>query len=173
MSNRPFTEDNFEHIFKTYFGPLCNYVNSHIKDWEGSREIVQATFMKIWESKDSIEISTTEKSYLYSAVKNRMIDYIRANNRRGEVNDDLKLDEVDDQPEVVDSLLLRQEIMKSLDKLKPKMKKIFSLSKIEGLTYGEIASYLDISKRSVEDNVAKALVILREDLKKNELVFNI
>lgn len=172
MSNRPFTEENFEHIFKTYFGPLCNYVNSHIKDWEGSREIVQGTFMKIWESKESIEISTTEKSYLYSAVKNRMIDYIRANNRRGEVTDDLKLDEADEQPEVIDNLLLRQEIMKSLDKLKPKMKKIFSLSKIEGLTYGEIASYLDISKRAVEDNVAKALVILREDLKQNELVFN-
>ena len=172
MSNRPFNEDNFEHTFKTYFSPLCNYVNSHIKDWEGSREIVQSTFMKIWENKESIEVTTTAKTYLYSAVKNKMIDYIRANKRRGEVEDDLDVDEFDDQPEIIDSMVLRQEIMNSLDKLKPKMKKIFSLCKIEGLTYGEVASYLDISKRTVEDNIAKALVLLREDLKQNELVYN-
>jgi len=63
-------------------------------------------------------------------------------------------------------------MIKILNKLKPKMKKIFSLCKIEGLTYGEAAAYLDISKRAVEDNIAKALVLLREDLKQNELVFN-
>ncbi len=172
MSNRPFTEENFEHTFKTYFGPLCNYVNSHIKDWEGSREIVQATFMKIWENKDAIEVTTTAKTYLYSAVKNRMIDYIRANKRRGEVEDDQNFEEVEEDANLMDSMLLRQEIFKSLNKLKPKMKKIFSLCKIEGLTYGEAAAYLDISKRAVEDNIAKALVLLREDLKQNELVFN-
>jgi len=69
-------------------------------------------------------------------------------------------------------MILRQEILKSLDKLKPKMKKIFSLCKIEGLTYGEAAAYLDVSKRTVEDNIAKALVLLRDDLKQNEYVYN-
>ena len=71
MSNRPFTEENFEQTFKTYFGPLCNYVNSHIQDWEGSREIVQGTFMKIWENKDAIEVSTTAKTYLYKPISRR------------------------------------------------------------------------------------------------------
>ena len=172
MSNRPFTEDNFEHIFKTFFGPLCNYVNSHIKDWEGSREIVQSTFLKIWENKDAIEVTTTAKTYLYSAVKNRMIDYIRANKRRGEVEEDQSDEIIEEDSELMDTMVLRQEILKSLNKLKPKMKKIFLLCKIEGLTYGEAAAYLDISKRTVEDNIAKALVLLREDLKNNDLVYN-
>lgn len=168
----PFNTENFEGIFKTYFGPLCNYVNSYIKDWESSREIVQSTFMKIWESKDRIEVSTTVKTYLYSAVKNKMIDYIRANNKQEAAAEGLGYSELEESEGDLDTMIVRQEIMKSLDRLKPKMKKIFSLSKIEGLTYGEIATYLNISKRSVEDNVAKALMILREDLKTNEAIFS-
>ena len=167
----PFSEANFESTFKTYFGPLCNYVNSHIKDWEGSREIVQSTFMKIWESRDNIEITTTVKTYLYSAVKNKMIDYIRANNKREETVEDLGFTEIEESEAVLDSMVVRQEILKSLEKLKPQVKKIFSLSKIEGLTYGEIATYLNISKRSVEDNVARAIAHLRDDLKSNEMIF--
>ncbi len=172
MSNRPFNDDNFQSIFKTYFGPLCNYVNSNINDWEGSREIVQGAFMKIWENRESIEVQTTVKTYLYSSVRNRMIDYIRSSKRREDLNDAVGQEDVyiEDEKEL-DSMMIRQEIMKSLDRLKPKMKKIFVLSKVEGLTYGEVANYLNISKRSVEDNVAKALVLLREDLKKNELIF--
>ena len=69
-----------------------------------------------------------------------MIDYIRAKNKRSEVVDNLGFDEVDEPIESLDSYLIRQEILKSLDKLKPSMKKIFSLTKIEGLTYGEVAS---------------------------------
>jgi RNA polymerase sigma-70 factor (ECF subfamily) len=128
--------------------------------------------MKVWEKKDRIEISTSVKAYLYSAVKNKMIDYIRANNKQEAAVEGLSYNELDESEAELDTMIVRQEIMKSLDRLKPKMKKIFSLSKIEGLTYGEIATYLNISKRSVEDNVAKALMILREDLKTNEVIFS-
>ena len=171
MSNLPFTEANFEEIFKKYFGPLCNYVNSYIKDWESSREIVQATFLKIWENRAKIEVKTSIQNYLYSSVRNKMIDHIRSRDKREEVKGMIEQGEIKDNPDNFNSFLIRQEIMKSLDKLKPKMRKIFSLSKIEGLTYGEISSYLNISKRAVEDNVARALKILKEDLKDNEIIF--
>lgn len=172
MKNSPFNESNFEEVFKTYFGPLCNYVNSYIRDWENSREIVQGTFLKVWENKDSIDINTSAKSYLYSAVRNRMIDQIRSNQKLDAYKNSVDADDIDENPDHMNSFLIREEIMKSLDKLKPKMKKIFSLSKIEGLTYGEIAAYMNISKRAVEDNVAKALRILKEDLEGNEVIFS-
>ncbi len=171
VNNSPFNESNFEEVFKTYFGPLCNYVNSYLKDWESSREIVQGTFMKVWENKDSIKINTSAKSYLYSAVRNRMIDSIRSNKKFDEYKNTVNVDEADEGIENMNSFLIREEILKSMEKLKPKMKKIFSLSKIEGLTYNEIAAYLNISKRAVEDNVAKALRILKEDLEGNEVIF--
>ena len=172
MSNRPFTEQNFEGIFKQYFGPLCNYVNSYIKDWESSREIVQGTFMKVWENRERIEIQTSVQNYLYSSVRNRMIDHIRSSKKRNQIKEVIEVNDVEDNPDDLQSYLIRQEILKSLDKLKPKMRRIFSLSKIEGLTYSEIASYLNISKRAVEDNVARALRLLKDDLKNNEVLFS-
>lgn len=171
MNESPFKESSFEEVFKTYFGPLCNYVNSFIKDWEASREIVQGTFLKVWENKDSIDINTSAKSYLYSAVRNRMIDHIRANKKLEDYKNTVNVDDIDENITHMDSYLIREEILKSMDKLKPKMRKIFSLSKIEGLTYNEIAAYLNISKRAVEDNVAKALRLLKEDLQENEVLF--
>lgn len=171
MNTNPFDASNFEEVFKTYFGPLCNYVNSYIKDWENSREIVQGTFLKIWENKDSIQINTSVKSYLYSSVRNRMIDYIRSNKKLDEYKNTIDVDAVTEDIEEMNSFLIREEILRSLDKLKPKMRKIFSLSKIEGLTYNEIAAYMNISKRAVEDNVAKALRLLKEDLEGNEVIF--
>ena len=172
VNENPFNESNFEEVFKTFFGPLCNYVNSYLKDWESSREIVQGTFMKVWENKDSIEINTSAKSYLYSSVRNRMIDFIRANKKLEEYKNTVNVDEVDEGLGQINSFLIREEILKSLDKLKPKMRKIFTLSKIEGLTYNEIAAYLNISKRAVEDNVARALRLLKEDLEGNEVIFS-
>ncbi len=171
MSSPFISESKFEEVFKTFFGPLCNYVNSYIKDWENSREIVQGSFMKIWENRDKIEIETSLKSYLYSSVRNRMVDYIRVNKKDEDYRNSLSADEIDDRVEEIDSFLIREEILKSLNKMKPKMKKIFTLSKMEGLTYSEIAAYLNISKRAVEDNVAKALVLLKNDLRHNKEIF--
>jgi len=86
-----------------------------------------------------------------------------------------KLDHIE--PEVqsdADSYFLKTKIVEALDVLKPKTKQIFELHKFEGLTYDEIAKYMDISKRTVESNIARALVLLREELRetlKNEIKF--
>jgi len=69
------------------------------------------------------------------------------------------------------SLMIRQEISLAINKLKPKNKEIFKLNKFEGLTYKEIANHLDISERSVEDNISRAMKFLREELKNNEKIF--
>lgn len=171
LEENSISAENFQVVFKTYFGPLCNYVNSYIRNWENSREIVQGTFLKLWENKDSIVIDSSIKSYLFSASRNRMIDFIRSDKKKSDYLQNMDFDEAEEKIEDFNSYLVRQEIVKSLDKLKPKMKQIFSLSKIEGLTYSEIASYLDISKRTVEDNVARALILIKEDLKNNDTIF--
>lgn len=101
-----------------------------------------------------------------------MIDHIRAKDKQTELKNSLGHEDIVNNPDELKDFMIRQEIMKSLEKLKPKMRKIFSLSKIEGLTYNEISSYLNISKRAVEDNVARALKILKEDLKDNEVIFS-
>jgi len=159
---------NFESVFKEYFNPLVNYVNQQINDWESSREIVQNTFLKIWKIRDTLEIDTSLKAYLYRTTKNGMIDHIRKSKKNEEVKQVLLKNQLNHQEEELDSFTIKHEIVKAIQKLKPKNRRIFELSKFEGLTHKEIAEYLDISQRSVEDNISRALSFLQKELAENE-----
>lgn len=167
------TNQSFEEVFKEFFNPLVNYVNSKINNWEDSREIVQNTFLKIWEVRDKLDIDTSLKSYLYRATKNGMIDFIRLNKRNSLLKEDLKKDLSEEvgENDALDVYIIRQELKKALKTLKPKNREIFSLHKLEGLTHNEIANYLNISVRAVEDNVKRATLALREILSENKGVF--
>jgi len=167
------SEQTFEEVFKQYFNPLVNYINSHINNWEDSREIVQNTFLKIWEVRERLDIDTSLKSYLYQASKNGMIDFIRMSKRNFAAKEGLKMKitEIENEEDILDAYVIRQELKKALENLKPKNREIFILHKIEGLTHKEIANHLHISVRAVEDNVKRATVLLRDLLKKNERIF--
>lgn len=162
--NKPFqTKADFEHTFKEYFEPLCNFINRYINNWEDSREIVQNTFFKIWQNREKIVVKTTTKNYLFQAVKNTMIDHVRRSKKIVELSDNIKekLESSAIDSEAVDASLIKKSIIRGLSHLKPKNRKIFELNKFEGLTYKEIAEHLQISERSVEDNMARALKSLR------------
>lgn len=163
--------EDYKRLFKLHYNGLVNFVHSrYINDWDEARDIVQSTFMKVWNQKDNIDITISEKSYLYQAAKNTALDHIRKYKSRVNVvlEDDLnKIDQID--PEVQSdarSFLIKSKIVEALKVLKPKTREIFELHKFEGLTYDEIASHMDISKRTVESNIARALVLLREELRK-------
>ncbi len=169
--------EDYKKFFQLHYNGLVNFVYSrYLQDWDEARDIVQSTFMKIWNNKDRIDISISAKSYLYQAAKNTALDHIRKYKSKINVHleEDLtRLDRVE--PEVqqdADSYFLRTKIVEALDALKPKTRQIFELHKFEGLTYDEIAKYMDISKRTVESNIARALVLLRDRLRetlKNEI----
>jgi len=167
------SKQTFEEVFKQYFNPLVNYINSHINNWEDSREIVQNTFLKLWEVRERLDIDTSLKSYLYQAAKNGMIDHIRLSKRNLAVKEGIKLSssEIEADTQGLDSYIIRQELKKALNHLKPKNREIFILHKVEGLTHKEIANHLDISVRAVEDNVKRASVLLKDLLEKNERIF--
>lgn len=161
-------KSSFESIFKEYFNPLVNYVNQQINDWESSREIVQNTFLNIWKKKDTLEINTSLKAYLYRTTKNGMIDHIRKSKKNEEVKQVLLKNQLNNHEDELDSFTIKKEIIKAIQKLKPKNRQIFELSKFEGLTHKEIADFLEISQRSVEDNISRALLFLQSELAENE-----
>lgn len=166
--NNAFNDINsFKLFFNEHFNPLCNYLHMYLKDRELCKEIAQDTFVKIWESRDKINISSSMKSYLYQAGKNRAIDYIRKAKKEKEVKEELSAPaQSTQQTELeVDSSRIREMILDAMDLLKPKCRDIFWLHKFEGLTQQEIADHLEISKRAVEDNIARALLTLKDALK--------
>ncbi len=175
--NAPFQDINaFRDIFKQYFNPLVNFIYSrYIKDFELARDITQATFARIWEKREEIFISTSVKSYLFQATKNKALDYIRANAEKTlELQESFRdYDIADDNFDIdVHSMLIKELVKNALQDMKPKMKRIFEMNKFEGYTYEEIAQDMDISKRTVESNMARAFGILREVLKNSEIFDN-
>ncbi len=169
--NQGFSDINsFETLFRTYFEPLVNFVNSRINHYENSEEIVQDTFMKLWDSRDTLVIRTSVKSYLYQATKNTMIDFIRKSKH---INVDIdSINHIPIEGEVdLDPYIIRSELEKALLTLKEKNRIIFKLNKFEGLTYKEIAEHLNMSERGVEDNISRAVKSLKDILKDNKHIF--
>ncbi|MCZ2102380.1 MAG: sigma-70 family RNA polymerase sigma factor [Chitinophagales bacterium] len=175
MSLKPFsTPQAFEVLFKEYFLALVNFINKYIDDIELSRDIIQNTFLKLWKNRDKIEIQTSVKSYLYQIAKNTMLDYIRAEAKKKTENlDSIEVEVIEDiSEEVFDAYLVRSLVEHSLKSVKSKQREIFILNKFEGLSYDEIATYLNISKRMVDYNVNAVMKHLKEDLKDRPELFN-
>ncbi len=133
------------------------------------------TFVKLWANRSNLEVRSSVKSYLFQTTKNTMIDYIRKNKNilnAKELENSIATEFIDEQNENLDPYIIRAAVEKCLNNLKPKAREIFNLNKFEGLTYEEIAEYMKISKRSVEDNMSKIMIYLKEELKNHPDIFN-
>jgi RNA polymerase sigma-70 factor, ECF subfamily len=173
MAETKLNTNNFKELYNRHFGVLVNFAFSKTKDIELSREIVQNTFVKLWHSREDIEIRTSLESYMYSMVRNGIIDHFRKNERIIDLKDtfmlkDIKDDENDHREEEI--IELRYYLKKAINSLKEKRRVIFNLNKVDGLTYQEIAEYLKISERVVEDNISKAMKEIRSYFLENKLL---
>jgi len=102
-----------------------------------------------------------------------MIDHIRRSKKEVELSESViqRIEAQTPEQALVDESMIKKAIIKGLDHLKPKNRKIFELNKFEGLTYKEIAEHLEISERAVEDNIARALKSLRNHIDIEEKYF--
>lgn len=163
-----FDEPQFEKVFKTYFQQLCFYANSFLKDLDNAKEIVHDVFINFWEKRESIDLNKPVKAYLYTSVHNRCLNFIRDHKKFN-----YSIERIEDvNPETIledsDSLIadeIKEKIQQTLEKLPERARQIFELSRFEGLKYHEIADKLDISVKTVEANMSKALKLFRENLK--------
>jgi RNA polymerase sigma-70 factor (ECF subfamily) len=156
----------FKDLYTEYFSIMVNFAYSKTNDWELSQEIVQNTFVKLWTRRKNTTISTSIKSYLFMMVRNAIIDNFRHNQRFAEIEHVKEEAYVEDQVEKEEKLIMMRHAIKlALENMKEKRRQIFVMSKYEGLTYAEIAEHLNISERSIEDNMAKAISKIREMLK--------
>lgn len=168
MADQNLDRQAFRQLFEENYNLLCNYINSRIHDWELSQEISQRAFVKLWEKREEIKIDSSAKNYLFGTARNALIDHVRARKVAHSHIEKYSSDIVfEEPPEDLNDVTmnLRHKIYWAVNQLKPKTRKIFLLSKQEGLTYEEIADYLQISKRTVEYNMKNALLELKELLK--------
>ena len=158
----------FEMIFKTYYQPLCNYAYSFVQDRDEAEEIVQSTFLSVWEKRADLAIHTGVKPYLYAMVRNAALNVIKhekIKQQHASVEVAVAEKSVESVTHTVMASELEDRIYKALNKLPEQCRLVFKLSRFEELKYAEIAEQLNISVKTVENQMGKALKIMREQLK--------
>ncbi len=168
--------DSFRIFFEQHYQRLCSYAFTFLKDEESCEDIVQDIFIKIWLNRQDLVGSEQLKFYVFSAVRNNCLTRLQKNKkyRIVEMNDEEEEEpgeiiiESDPGDVTTNSTEL---IAKALDRLPPKCREVFLLSRIGNLTYLQIAGNLGISIKTVENQMGKALKILRNFAKENSLYF--
>ncbi|MDO8929715.1 MAG: RNA polymerase sigma-70 factor [Bacteroidota bacterium] len=154
----------FELVFNFYYSGLVVYADQIIKNTTISEDIVQSVFMKLWETRETIDIRSF-RSYFIQCVKNRCIDHLRNQQVKNRFDNRvtepviLVMDE-----DLWTKTELTDLIEQSVESLPPRCREIFRMSRYENLKIAEIADQLKISKRTVETQISKALKILRVKL---------
>lgn len=158
----------FEMLFRTYYQPLCNYAFTFVQDRDEAEEIVQSTFLNIWEKRQSLSIHTGVKPYLYAMVRNACLNVLK-HEKIKQQHAAMEMAVAERSTESVARTIMASEletkIYQAMDRLPEQCRLIFKLSRFEELKYAEIAQQLNISIKTVENQMGKALRIMREQLK--------
>ncbi|HWZ04437.1 MAG TPA: RNA polymerase sigma-70 factor [Mucilaginibacter sp.] len=163
------SEMAFERFFKTYFKSLHAYAFVTLQDELMAEEIVQQVFYKIWEKKEQFKVHTSVKAFLYKAVHNECLNYLKHQkhkvshqnyvlyaNRNQVSNENAAMR--------VEVSELEARLRKAMNELPEQCRTIFYMSRFDELKYREIASQLGLSVKTVEAQMGKALKVLRKKL---------
>ncbi len=153
----------FKHLFETYFSPLCRFMYVYINKKEVVEELALDIFTYVWENRQTLQIYISFKAYLFQAARNRSLNELRKKDQT------IPLDELN--TDIADTLLISLEkdelfvlIQEAIASLPDRCKEVFQLSRDEHLTNKEIAEKLDISVKTVEAQITKALKKIKEFL---------
>lgn len=159
-------EEAIDILFREYYATICRSVLKIIPDPAIAEDIAQEVFFELWRKRDRINIKISFGAYLRRAARNRSLNYLRDNKITPEGEDLLAQIEYPlakiDQKMAADDLQIL--IDKAIDQLPDRCRLVFTLSRFEDMSYQQIADELDISIKTVENQIAKALRLLRKVL---------
>ncbi len=158
----------FERIFKELYSPLCIYARKFLQDDDKAEEIVQDIFYTIWKNRETLDIKISLKSYLYRAVHNNCLQNIEHQSVENKYKQYIKNGETEfelDPLRAMELYEMNQMIERTMDVLPERCSLIFRMNRYEGLKYREIAEKLEISIKTVEADMGKALQAFRHNLK--------
>ncbi len=157
----------FDFVFSYYYSGLCAYARRWVNDPDTAEDIVQDFFVHLWINSSKLEITSSLKSYFFTSVRNKAVNHLKhlkikeryGTQTQATVKPEKYIAWEFTEPELVEL------IGKGMQKLPPRCREIFTLSRFEGKDNGKIAEMLGISKRTVELQISNALKILRFELK--------
>ena len=150
-------------MFKELFKPLCNFALKYVRDWDEAKGLVHEVFVAVWEKFDRLPPDTQYRSYLYTAVRNRCLNYIR--DKKTHVSfDSVPENQLIEVQTHLETSELEREIEIAIQLLPEKCRLVFELNRLEGLKYAQIAEKMGISVKTVEAQMSKALGLMKKHL---------
>jgi RNA polymerase sigma-70 factor, ECF subfamily len=155
-------DEAFREIFHAYYEGLCTYAFTLLRDMDDAEDVVQSMFIKIWEKRQTLNITHTIKSYLYKAVYHQCVNQFDHRAVRVKFQERVTIEKKQgvQQPEVFPHEL-EERIVSVIKTLPKQCRTIFMMSRYQEMKYAEIAKELDISVNTIENQISKALKILR------------
>ena len=160
-------EASFEQVFKTHFKNLHAYACTITREEAAAEEVVQQVFVKLWERSEGLSISGSVPAYLYRAVYNESLNYLKHQKVRSAYGQHVVHSMKNETEHAGKSLQLKElenRLAEAMNDLPEQCRTIFQLSRFEELRYREIADRLGLSIKTVENQMGKALKILRVKL---------
>lgn len=154
----------FEQLFKTHYKALHAYANVILKDDDLAEEIVQGMFLRFWEKRDLLNIQSSLKAYLYKCIYNDSLNYLKHEKikvKHQEFTYHTMNTHHEPASAKVELTELEVNLRKALNELPEQCRAIFQMSRFEELKYREIADQLGLSIKTVENQMGKALRVLR------------
>jgi RNA polymerase sigma-70 factor, ECF subfamily len=160
----------FDNIYEIYSKRLYGFVLRYVKQKEDAEGIVQEVFLKIWENRNKIDIYSSFDSFIFTIAYNTTIDLLRKRFNEHKYQDRLKsVAQITEADQIIDEIYFEEintQLQLLLDKLTPRQKEIFQLSREEGLTHEEIANKLKISVNTVKNHMVTSLAFIKSHIDK-------
>lgn len=167
------TKDAYQELFERYAPKIYQFSLSYLKNEADAEELVQEVFLKIWEKREILDSSLNIKGYIFKIAVNAIYDFIRHKNIKDAFSEFARLN-VDMHSNNTWDTVIYQEMKATVNKLVSELpeqrQRVFHLSKRKGLTNDEIAKKLNISKRTVENQLYRAITFLKEQLKNESII---
>lgn len=161
----------FEIAFLKYYTPMCKYIWKYVRSETLAEEVIQEVFATVWETRFNLDPGGHLRGLLYEMARNKALDYIKHQKIVEQYIAEAKQQRKEPSHTTIDfddykSKPLVDDIREAINDLPPKGRRVYRLNREEGLTYKEIAAYLDISVKTVESHMRRVLQILRTRLSK-------
>lgn len=156
-------------VFRAHFSGMASFVQRFVRSPDVAEELVQDVFLKLWTKREQLAEIETLRTYLFRAARNTALNHLRRQKLERRWQEEQGAD--DDPPAAfaADEEATEQEVaaavQEAINKLPPRCREVFMLSRDGGLTYAEIARTLEISVKTVETQMGRALKSLRVSLK--------
>jgi len=159
-------ENAFKALFDLYGRKVYQFVSNYVKNSADAEDITQNVFIKIWQTRNRIDPSRSFKAFIFKVAYHITIDHIRSK----AANEFVELSSLNDDAWTenagADDLVIQRQLKslyeRAIDQLPPKRREIFTLSRHQGLTNKQIADHLNISVKTVENQMTAALCSMKE-----------